>query len=124
MSGHSGERDFCLKRAYPVIRKGQKQGAKAHNAFLWWEITIVGESCFSEILLIIQCLGEGFHIWVQGKKNQSGILALGRLRQEDLKFKASLRYIVRSCLKEREKTKQNKKQNKTRSEEGLALFPD
>lgn len=27
------------------------------------------------------------------------ILVLGRLRQEDLKFQAMLRYIVRSCLK-------------------------
>jgi hypothetical protein len=35
------------------------------------------------------------------------IPAFGRLRQEDLKFKASLSYIVRPCLKQREKKKKN-----------------
>jgi hypothetical protein len=32
------------------------------------------------------------------------IPALGRLRQEDLKLKASLRYILRSCLRTKIKT--------------------
>jgi hypothetical protein len=36
------------------------------------------------------------------------IPAFGRLRQEDLKFKASLSYIVRPCLKQREKKKKKK----------------
>jgi hypothetical protein len=33
------------------------------------------------------------------------ILALGKMRQENYKFEASLGYIVRSCLKTKTKTK-------------------
>jgi hypothetical protein len=40
-----------------------------------------------------------------------GISALGRLRQVDCKFKASLDYVVRPCLKIKNKQQQQKKQN-------------
>jgi hypothetical protein len=41
------------------------------------------------------------------------IPALGKLRQEDCEFQASLDYTVRSCLKKKKKKKKKKPTNKT-----------
>jgi hypothetical protein len=43
------------------------------------------------------------------------IPALGRFRKEDLKFEASLSYIVRPCLKKNNNKKKKKKKQKPKT---------
>lgn len=81
-----------------ITRKGQKQELKAHHSFLRWAIT--KRVVFQWPLCITQRLDEAF-IAEYKKRRWPMILVLGRLRQEDLSFKVSLGYTVRSCLKDK-----------------------
>lgn len=69
---------------FPEMGDNQKRGA----VFQW-------------PLCTTQHLDEAFIVEYK-KRHWPMILVLGRLRQEDLSFKASLGYTVRSCLKEKQ----------------------